>query len=108
MEAKQAPTTEAKEDKKGESEYYKVPKIDEPKSATPLPGLRGVNEHITIFSYLHYKDLIKLAKTSRAAFKFIMDQDQRKGILHWKPDKDEETKINNYILSLIQGIDVKD
>lgn len=97
-----------KEEKKGESEYYKIPKVDDAKADSSLPGLHGVNEQITILSYLHYKDLIKVAKTSRFAFKFVMDQDTRKGILNWKPEKEEETRINNYILSLIQAIDVKD
>lgn len=106
MEKKEEPIL--KEEKKGEGEYYKIPKVEEPKSSNVFPGLQGVNEQITIMSFLHYKDIIKIAKTSRAGFKFVMDQDSRKGILCWKPEKEEETRINNYILSLIQGIDVKD
>jgi hypothetical protein len=37
-----------------------------------------------------------------------MDEAVRRRILGWKPEKEEETRINNYILSLIQAIDIKE
>jgi len=102
-------TVETKEDqKKPESEYEKIPKVGEPTAKSIFPGLAGVNEQIAILSHLHYKDLVKVVKTCRQAYCFIMDETVRRRILHWKPEKEEETKINNYILSLIQAIDVKE
>ncbi len=106
MEKKEEPA--AKEEKKAESEFEKIPKIGEPTTNSIFPGLVGVNEHASILSFLSYKDLIKVTKTCRQGFNFIMDETLRRRILHWKPDKEEETRINNYILSLIQAIDIKE
>eukprot|EP00831_Metopus_contortus_P033062 TRINITY_DN2655_c0_g1_i6.p1 TRINITY_DN2655_c0_g1~~TRINITY_DN2655_c0_g1_i6.p1 ORF type:complete len:101 (-),score=19.63 TRINITY_DN2655_c0_g1_i6:60-362(-) len=96
------------DEKKMESEYYQCPKTGEPKADTVFPGLTGVNEQIAILSFLDYKDLVKIAKVNRFAFQFVMEETARKRIQHWKPSKEEETRINNYILSLIQAIDIKD
>ena len=96
-----------KEEAKG-NQYLNLPKTGDATTNTIFQGLTGVNEHVAILSYLHWKDLIKVAKTCRMAFQFIIDEDTRKRILSWKPDKDEETRINNYILSLIQAIDIKE
>jgi hypothetical protein len=105
-EEKKPVTTE--ELKKQESEFEKIPKIGAPTTSGIFPGLSGVNEHISILSFLHYKDLIKILKTCRQGYSFIMDEAVRRRILGWKPEKEEETRINNYILSLIQAIDIKE
>ena len=105
-EEKKVPAKE--EDKKTEDALIRTPKVGEPTSKSIFTGLTGVNEHVAILSFLHYRDLIKVAKSSRYAFNFIMDAQARKRILGWKPDKEEETRINNYILSLIQAIDTKE
>ena len=96
------------EDKKYESDYEKRPKVAEGSSGSVFPGLTGVNQQVAILSFLHYKDVIKMIKTSRDAYHFIMEEGVRRRILSWKPEKEEETRINNYILSLIQAIDVKE
>ncbi len=103
------PKPASKEEVKATEEaFMKMPKVGEPANTQIFPGLSGVSEPIVILSFLHYQDLIKLAKTSRAAYNFVMDMQARKRILHWKPDKEEETRINNYILNLIQAIDNKE
>ena len=106
MEKKEVSAPPKEEEKKTEGE--KIPKIGEPKESSVFPGLSGVNQHVAILSFLHYRDLIKVVKTSRQAFHFIMDEETRRRVLNWKPERDEETRVNNYILSLIQAIDVKE
>jgi len=108
MEKKEEVPAAKEEQKKPEADYEKVPKIGEPTTGSIFPGLSGVNEQVAVLSCLHYKDLIKVAKTCRQGFSFIMDESVRRRVLHWKPEKEEETRINNYILSLIQAIDVKE
>ena len=108
MEKKEEAAVPKEEQKKPESDYEKMPKVGEPTTDSIFPGLSGVNQHVAILSFLHYKDLIKVLKTCRYGFHFIMDESVRRRILHWKPEKEEETRINNYILSLIQAIDVKE
>ncbi len=110
MEApKEAPKVEAKpEEKKPEEakavKKYNPPQFGDSKYEGIIPGVKGINEQIAILSYLPYKWLIHVAKSSRFAYNMIMHRPTRKKILSWKPDKDDETKLSNYINNAINKI----
>jgi len=106
MEKEQA-KTEVKVEAKAEAKpaikkKYNPPVVGEPKMAGIMEGLTGANEQVAILSYLPYRPLVNVTKSSRYAYKFIMERPTRKRILCWKPDKDEETKLGNYINGVIQ------
>ena len=86
-----------KEVKKKIEKKYKVPDLGETSAKCIFKDLEGMEEQIAVLSYLPYKSLINVAKTSKFAFQFIMDRPTRKLILSWKPAKEDDTKIANYI-----------
>ena len=104
-EVKEEKKADAKEEKKGTQEcLYKVPQTGEATTDRIFADLKGVNEQVAVLSYLQYGDLIRLAKTGRAAFQFIMDRPTRIKIMSWKPDEAMQAKKDNYIANLIRAI----
>ncbi len=91
----------------GEDEYGEatVPRINKPDVEYLIPGLSSRDSLTTILSYLPIKDLVNACKLNRFGFHLVMDEDVRTKILSWELDKTEETRINNYLISLIQTTD---
>eukprot|EP00826_Nyctotherus_ovalis_P016359 TRINITY_DN1472_c0_g1_i12.p1 TRINITY_DN1472_c0_g1~~TRINITY_DN1472_c0_g1_i12.p1 ORF type:complete len:100 (-),score=29.17 TRINITY_DN1472_c0_g1_i12:159-458(-) len=85
---------------------YKVPEVGDPEATGIISDLRGKEEHVAVLSYLPYKSLINVCKSSKYAFQLIMDRATRKEIQCWKPEPSEETKINEYINKAINRIAV--
>ena len=102
-ESQEAPK-EAKAPAKPVVKKYIVPNFGEPTAMGIIKDLKGIEEQIAVLSYLPYKSLINVAKSSKYAFNFIMHRPTRKRILCWKPEKEDETKINNYIMNYINKI----
>lgn len=109
-EKKEISTAVGKREEEDFNEYgeAKVPEVGEPTCDFMLPNLKSRQALIKILSYLPIKDLVASTKLNRFAFKFILDEENRKSILSWDLDKTEETRINNYLISLIQTTDEKE
>ena len=88
------------------SKKYKVPDVGEPTAMGIIKELQGKEEHVAVLSYLPYKSLINVSKSSKYAFNLIMDRATRKEIQCWKPEPSEQLKINEYINKAINKIAV--
>ena len=87
-------------EKKEAPAKFGPPKVEAPKSDFIFAGLKGVNEQIAILSCLHYKDMIKVIKSSRCAYTFIMDEAVTKRI-GCHVDKEDEAKIQTWVMKQI-------
>lgn len=85
---------------------YKVPDVGEAAATGIIKDLKGKEEHVAVLSYLPYKSLVNVCKSSKYAFQLIMDRATRKEILNWKPELSEQSKINEYINKAINRIAV--
>ena len=90
--------------KKAPMKKYIVPDVGQSKEEGIMEGLRGASQEITILSFLPYKDLITVAKSCKYGYNFVMKRNVRKRILTWKPSKEDETKLQNYIGNAISHI----
>ena len=77
------------------------PKISDSASATLFPDLRSRDSLVNILSFLELQDLVAMVKLNKFAYHFICNEKNREQILSWDLPKEEESRINNYILSML-------
>ena len=78
-----------------------LPKIDPPHIPHLFPQTSNIATLTNILSFLEIPDLINVTKVNRYAYHFIIDTNTRKRILSWELPREEESRVNNYILSML-------
>ena len=85
---------------------YNVPEFGDTSATGIIKDLQGKEEHVAVLSYLPYKSLVNVCKSSKYAFQLIMNRPTRKEILNWNPEPGDQAKINEYINKAINRIAV--